>query len=200
MKEVKEQILETALTLFLQKSFKEVTMNDIVEKTGISKGAFYHYYSSKEKVFEAVINRFFSDIMAINYDVLSKTSLKDFYEGYLNELERHGKKLKSISSTKNGKFIANHFMLIFEAIRILPSFSKYIIDLSGTEMNAWMNIIRIARANVEINTKMSDEQIAKHFIYLNDGIGINFTMSGQLPKVRRELQAAWDEFYAMIKT
>jgi AcrR family transcriptional regulator len=200
MKEVKEQILETALTLFLQKSFKEVTMNDIVEKTGISKGAFYHYYSSKEKVFEAVINRFFSDIMAINYDVLSKTSLKDFYEGYLNELERHGKKLKSISSTKNGKFIANHFMLIFEAIRILPSFSKYIVDLSGTEMNVWMNIIRIARANVEINTKMSDEQIAKHFIYLNDGIGINFTMGGQLPKVRGELQTAWDEFYAMIKT
>ncbi|MDR3129397.1 MAG: TetR/AcrR family transcriptional regulator [Tannerellaceae bacterium] len=52
MKEVKEHILKTALTLFLQKSFKEVIMNDIVEKTGMSKGAFYHYYSSKEKVFE----------------------------------------------------------------------------------------------------------------------------------------------------
>jgi AcrR family transcriptional regulator len=199
MKEVKEHILKTALTLFLQKSFKEVTMNDIVEKTGISKGAFYHYYSSKEKVFEEVINHFFSNIMISNYDALSKTSLKDFCEGYLDELEGNGKMLKTISREGKGKFTVNHFMLVFEAIRILPSFSKRIKNQYKTELKAWMNIINTARANGEIETKMSDEQIAKHFIYLNDGIGLNLTMDGQIQKVREELQTAWDAFYEMIE-
>jgi hypothetical protein len=148
----------------------------------------------------SAINYFFSNIMASNYDNLSQTSLKDFYEGYLDELERQGKKLKAVSSVKNGKFTVNHFLLIFEAIRILPSFSRSLENQSETEMKAWMNIIATARANVEIDTKMSDEQIAKQFIYLSDGIGITLTMGGQFRKVREELQATWDAFYEMIKT
>ena len=47
----KEHILITAFSLFLQKSFKEVTMKEIVKETGLSKGAFYHYFESKEQLF-----------------------------------------------------------------------------------------------------------------------------------------------------
>lgn len=51
----KEQILKIALLLFLQKGFKGVTMNEIVKMSEFSKGAFYHYFSSKEEVFKEVI-------------------------------------------------------------------------------------------------------------------------------------------------
>ncbi|MDR3129398.1 MAG: hypothetical protein LBU03_04055 [Tannerellaceae bacterium] len=137
--------------------------------------------------------------MISNYDAFSETSLKDFYEGYLNELEGHGKMLKAINRERKGEFNVNHFLLIFEAIRILPSFSKNIENQYKKELKAWMNVVSAARVNREIKTKMSDEQIAKHFIYLNDGIELNLTMDGQAQKVRKELQTAWDAFYAMIK-
>ncbi|MGD8401904.1 MAG: TetR/AcrR family transcriptional regulator, partial [Bacillota bacterium] len=58
----KKHIIDVSFGLFLQKSFKEVTMQEIVAKTGMSKGAFYHYFESKEQLFLEVINHFTSSI------------------------------------------------------------------------------------------------------------------------------------------
>jgi len=44
MNDTREHILKVAFNLFLLKSYKEVTMAELVEKTGMSKGAFYHYF------------------------------------------------------------------------------------------------------------------------------------------------------------
>ena len=59
MNDSKEHILLASLNLFLQKNFKEVTIKEIVEITGLSKGAFYHYFQSKEQLFEEVMEHFF---------------------------------------------------------------------------------------------------------------------------------------------
>jgi AcrR family transcriptional regulator len=58
MNDTKEHIITTSLKLFLQKNFKEVTMKEIVNATRLSKGAFYHYFESKEKVFKEVVRHF----------------------------------------------------------------------------------------------------------------------------------------------
>ncbi|OIP04989.1 MAG: hypothetical protein AUJ97_01965 [Bacteroidetes bacterium CG2_30_32_10] len=60
MNDAREHILKTSLLLFLQKSYKDVTMSEIVEKTGFSKGAFYHYFTSKEELFKEIASNFFS--------------------------------------------------------------------------------------------------------------------------------------------
>jgi AcrR family transcriptional regulator len=46
MSDSRTHILETAANLFMQKSYKEVTMKEIVDKTGLSKGAFYLHFRS----------------------------------------------------------------------------------------------------------------------------------------------------------
>jgi len=43
-----------ALQLFLQKGYKDVSYQDLVKKTGLSKGAIYHYFESKETLLVAV--------------------------------------------------------------------------------------------------------------------------------------------------
>jgi len=70
MKDSKEHILETAFILFMQKGFKAVTIEDIVEKTGMSKGAFYHYFTSKKDLFSEVVNDYILKIMNIDYQHL----------------------------------------------------------------------------------------------------------------------------------
>jgi len=47
MSDTKTHILMVSLKLFLQKNFKEVTMKEIVKETGLSKGAFYHYFDQE---------------------------------------------------------------------------------------------------------------------------------------------------------
>lgn len=54
----KELIREKAYQLFAQKGFKEVTMKDICELTGLSRGGLYRHYESTEQIFLEIVNAF----------------------------------------------------------------------------------------------------------------------------------------------
>ncbi len=48
-----EAILESARSVFLRKGFIDVTMKDIIEECGISRGGIYLYYDSVDDIFVA---------------------------------------------------------------------------------------------------------------------------------------------------
>lgn len=51
----KKYILETARKVFMEKGFKKVTMKDIVEACGISRGGLYLYFESTGQIFLEVL-------------------------------------------------------------------------------------------------------------------------------------------------
>lgn len=56
-----EKILDAAQRLFLEKGYDNTTIQDIVnELDGLSKGAVYHHFKSKEEIMDAVGDRMFS--------------------------------------------------------------------------------------------------------------------------------------------
>lgn len=52
-----ERILEAAARLFVQKGYDNATLQDIIDATGLSKGAVYHHFASKQAILEAVCER-----------------------------------------------------------------------------------------------------------------------------------------------
>lgn len=46
----KEIIINAAWELFQEKGYEETTLKDIIERSGTSRGAFYHNFRSKEDV------------------------------------------------------------------------------------------------------------------------------------------------------
>ena len=56
-----EKILDTAQRLFLEKGYDNTTIQDIVDHLdGLSKGAVYHHFKSKEEIMDAVGDRMFA--------------------------------------------------------------------------------------------------------------------------------------------
>src|SRR5438552_15931088 len=51
--ETRRQILDTALTLFRERGFEETTIRDIASRAGLSLGAAYYYFKSKEAIVAA---------------------------------------------------------------------------------------------------------------------------------------------------
>ncbi len=51
----KKYIVEVARKIFMEKGFKQVTMKDIVEACGISRGGLYLYFQNPGEVFEEVL-------------------------------------------------------------------------------------------------------------------------------------------------
>ncbi|MDQ8757538.1 TetR/AcrR family transcriptional regulator [Sphingosinicella sp. LHD-64] len=52
------ELLDCAQALFLERGYERTTINDIIGKAGVSKGGFYHHFSSKEEMLEALAARF----------------------------------------------------------------------------------------------------------------------------------------------
>ena len=53
----RESIIHESYTLFAEKGFKQVTMKDVCEITGMSRGGLYSHFSGTDKLFEAVLEK-----------------------------------------------------------------------------------------------------------------------------------------------
>jgi TetR/AcrR family transcriptional regulator, transcriptional repressor for nem operon len=195
--DTRQHILVVSLQLFLQKSFKEVTLKDIVEKTGLSKGAFYHYFESKEKLFEQVIEFSFSEFLMQDFSKLPHTSLKDFYTAYISDLESKSVINEREPEEKN-TFNSNHFYLIFDALKIIPGFREKHILHQQKEIDSWSRIVSMAQSQGEISDLLSPDDVAKTFVYMTDGFGMHLIVRNALDKIGL-LRDLYDSYYKLIK-
>ncbi len=62
--ETQERILQTALGLFSQQGYEATGVAEICGKSGISKGAFYHHFATKQAVFLELLERWLTDLEA----------------------------------------------------------------------------------------------------------------------------------------
>ena len=210
MNDSKEHIIIISSKLFLQKSFKEVTMKEIVEKTGLSKGAFYHYFESKEQLLLEVLDFFFTVVMVHHYDEYSRESFYKFYHDYANGAktigekyfetigEKYFEKFQEIES--ESEFNMNYFSLAFDALKLFPEFrGKMILGLKN-ELKIWAEVIKNAREKGEIKTSMTDEELAQTFIYLSDGIFLHMIVGGsKIDEIISPSLVLWDKLYEQIK-
>ena len=72
--ERKQELIDTAERLFLEKGYEQTTVADIVREIEVAQGTFYYYFSSKEEILEAIIEK---DITALEEDVRQIMSRED---------------------------------------------------------------------------------------------------------------------------
>jgi AcrR family transcriptional regulator len=79
----KHLIMEKALELFAEQGFEATSVQQITERCGISKGAFYLSFKSKDELIIAIIDQFMMQIIAdIDYMVSNKEEEHLLYEFY----------------------------------------------------------------------------------------------------------------------
>ena len=87
----KQEIREKACQLFAEKGFKEVTMKDICELTGLSRGGLYRHYESTGQIFLEIVNAF-SDrqkkevLTKIQRRIPATTILEELLSKYASEM------------------------------------------------------------------------------------------------------------------
>lgn len=57
-----EKILTVSRKLFNERGYEHTTIADIVAGTGMSKGAFYHHFKSKEEVYDHLSDRYYAQM------------------------------------------------------------------------------------------------------------------------------------------
>lgn len=63
-------ILDVSQRLFIEKGYDNTTIQDIIDELGgLTKGAIYHHFSSKQDILDAVIERLFAKIRCLRVGV-----------------------------------------------------------------------------------------------------------------------------------
>ena len=83
--DTKERILETALELFAQSGYLGTSMSDIAKELGITKGALYKHYTSKQEILDSIVERMNkTDYERAEEYEMPETKPDGFAEAYLH--------------------------------------------------------------------------------------------------------------------
>lgn len=109
--ETVERILDTAQRLFLEKGYEQTTIQDITDNLGgLTKGAIYHHFKSKEEIIEAVSDRmFFSnnpfEAVRERKDLNGLQKLREAIRLNQSDQERTNLTIQSIPVCKNPRLL-----------------------------------------------------------------------------------------------
>ncbi|MFT3856235.1 MAG: TetR/AcrR family transcriptional regulator [Aquabacterium sp.] len=76
------ELLEAALTLFVEKGLAATRQEEVARLAGVSKGTLYLYYPSKDELFKAVITAYLTHVLVEGSEIV------DQYEGPTSDLVR----------------------------------------------------------------------------------------------------------------
>lgn len=176
--ETVQKILDASLKLFLEKGYEETTVLDIIaEMGGLTRGAFYHHFKSKEEVFEALCEKLF-------YETNPFEKAKQHKE--LNGLE----KLKFVMKTSFDD--TEHHKLSIASMQLMesPAFLKKLTESNKELVPMYQELIEEGIKDGSIHTEHS-KLLAELFVLLT-----NFWSIPTIYTVTQE--EAWEKFL-MIK-
>ena len=84
----RQNVIDTAHKLFIEKGYQATSIQDILDGSGISKGTFYNYFPSKGELFIAIFRSFYKKIRQAREELLIGQDLADI-EIFIKQLELH---------------------------------------------------------------------------------------------------------------
>lgn len=197
-KDTKEHILYVAFKLFLQKSYRDVTMNDMVRESGLSKGAFYHHFENKNELFIAVVNKYlFSAAEMQSAEVDATGTFREFYYRQLSRGEDTMGRLIEGSGGRAKAMNVYHFM--FYAIEYYPGYVEKVGDLHRQEYRAWREAIVRAQEKGELKDSIDPEKMAQHISMLLDGVAMHGFMAGRPHGIPTRATKLFEQLYELIR-
>lgn len=93
------QLLEVGRRLFLERSYDDLSMDEVAVLGGVSKGLLYHYFPTKREFYMAVLNSAVDEMIEIvrpQPGLAPAEQLRVALEGYLAYVEEHAPAYRAV--------------------------------------------------------------------------------------------------------
>ena len=191
----KERIIEEAFKLFLNHNFEKVSISDLEQAVGKTRGAIFYFFKNKEELFNEVIDTYIIKTQnpsdKFNFD--ANISLDQFINLYINGINTTMSKMLSLSVVNIYK---GYFSLYMQASRIYPNFAEIMTQNSVEEINLWEKVINRAMQSKEIK-----EVNTKHYaiLFRSCFLGLAFDRCLSYGLNTEELLVLYQNIYNQIK-
>lgn len=205
MIETKERILSIALYYFLKKPYTEVTMNEILKASGLSKGGFYHHFESKEVLYREVIDRFILKAFLTEFDHFAdnqhNTPFIELVPLYIKESLKH---LFEFADTKLEEYKldmndVNLYIVMFDMMKHYKGFDLMIDTLHKKEIDLFNILIDRAKENGEIRKDIDSASLAKHVHTLMHGISVIALLESEMSDIESIVKDEFNILHNLIK-
>jgi len=195
MSSSRDYIIDKAYELFLNKSYEGVSISDISEAVGMTKGALYHHFTNKEDLFKAVIDKYlvFPDVQ-VDPETITLSAFNDIV---VNEIHRMLRNMFAPNVT----FVPIHYItMISDALRHYPGFKedkeRYIEEKTATIRR----VIENAIMRQEIRSDIDTNTMAR--LYLSIAMGLagnliikNYSVDESITLLRMQI----NQLYQLLK-
>jgi Transcriptional regulator len=159
--ETKQKIFSTALALFDEKGYDNVTINDICHQIGLTKGAFYHHFNSK------------SDILIMKYK-FNENTLQKYYQSIASEkppqkLEKIIKRFIDYPLNTSLEEMKSSFK-----VQIDSHYQEFVGGDSAVQKSILMKIITEGQTTGDFRNDLSADMLADIIIRYKFGIYIEW--------------------------
>lgn len=191
----KERIIEEAFKLFLNHNFEKVSISDLEQAIGKTRGAIFYFFKNKEELFNEVIDTYIIKTQnpSEKFNIDANISLEQFIYLYINGINTTMSKMLSLSVVNIYK---GYFSLYMQASRIYPNFTEIMTSYSLEEINLWEKVIHRA-----IQSKEIKEVNTRHYatLFRSCFLGLAFDRCLSYGLNTEELLVLYQNIYNPIK-
>ena len=165
--------MERAFCLFLQRGYEGISIRDIQEAVGLSKGAIYHYFRSKEDIFGEAMDRYLLPAIQTLPEALdpeSATPLRDAMDASLEWRDAYIARLRLITEQKGDDF--RFFRLLFQVGEYYRDFHDKLVAGLATERERWRRALTLAVDRGEIRGNTDQELTLTLLMAVPVGLGL----------------------------
>jgi TetR/AcrR family transcriptional regulator, transcriptional repressor for nem operon len=193
MGDTREYITDKAFELFLTRSYEAVSIRDISQAIGLTKGALYHHFINKEELFKAVIDKYL--VFTGPEGDLDNTSLQRYNELVVSNVKKMMDKLFS----KNTKFIPiNYLTLIADGFKHYPGFAAEKESFFNAEISKTKRVLDNAIKRGEIRSDINTSAVAMTYFSVAIGLAGNMLQNYSVKESINSLKEQLDELLKLL--
>jgi len=171
----KRQIFDTSISLFIENGYENVSIDGIVKKIGLTKGAFYHHFLSKDAIMLEYCNKAldsFTDNLLQTIQFYKEKNITDIFE-YLFEnisrflIENYGMINVIITQSKKAN-IALEELFLNETARIFSNLltmgltkKEFDLSLSHESLGKYISTLLFFKIKEIVLEKKKQEDTSK---------------------------------------
>lgn len=197
MTNTRNEIIEKAFLLFLQKGFKAVKMRDIEDAVGITKGTFYYHFSSKDEVLKEGVYCYYAMLdsrRAQEFEGIQ--TVRQYVDLTIKKLtDIHDYSVKSFSSEIPEILCLT---LMVQVLSLYPEFKKVLLTSKMFRISKLEQLILDAKKRGELKDSLDTSVLARNL--LNIGVGvINYLLMHQdIEYALTSVRSQYEQLYALI--
>ena len=184
-----EQLYHEAFKLFLSKPFEAVSIADIEEASGMTRGAITYYAKDKIGLFYSVVKHYFVDTQNLKQKIVKSEfgSLKDFIEAYVDGCQETMNRFSDVDKTVQNASRA-YATLVLQICKYFPDLHSQYLGNRNQEIIIWIGVLQRAIENKEIRSDIDIMNTARNFMNLFYGQSYLDSLSMGLNTVELKMQ------------